>query len=209
VRGYLSGKFRTDPALRSILALQGSFGRVVDAGSGYGHIGLALLELGRADSVLGFDSDARRVAVAAKAGGGRARFATGSLVDFEFPEADTILFVDSLHYLPIAEQDAVLSRAANAIVPGGRIVIREVDAGRSARGALTAAAERVASVFRRRKVEFGFRSAADLVQALSRLGLAVGKAAHVDWSMTNNVLTVATKSAAPAGTAGAPSGSRP
>jgi len=193
VRGYLSSKFRTDPALRSITALPGSFGRVVDAGCGYGQIGLALLELGRADSVVGIDDDERRVDIARRAGGTNARFETGSLTDVEFPEADTMLFVDSLHYMPVDAQDAVLVKAARALAPGGRIVVRDVDAGTSVRSAFTEAAERFAALVRGRTVEFGFRSTTDLVGALGRLGLVPSKQDHSDWSATNNVLTVATK----------------
>jgi uncharacterized protein (DUF2062 family)/SAM-dependent methyltransferase len=193
VRGYLASKLRTDPALRSIAALPGSFGRVVDAGCGYGQIGLALLELGRAETVTGFDEDARRIDVASRAGGTEARFDAKRLSDLEFPEADTILFVDSLHYLPRDEQDRILERAASALAPGGRLVVRDVNAGSGLRGAVTAAAERFAAFARGQTVNFGFRSRTDLVTALSGIGLMPANAESAEWSMTNNVLTVATK----------------
>lgn len=193
VRGYLASKLRTDPALRSIVALPGSFGRVVDAGCGYGQIGLALLELGRAETVTGFDDDERRMGVASRAAGMQARFEAKSLSNFEFPEADTILFVDSLHYLPRDEQDRILERAARALAAGGRLVVRDVDAGKTVRGAMTAAAERLAALARGRTVNFGFRSRRDLMAVLSRIGLAPADAESAEWSMTNNVLTVFTK----------------
>jgi SAM-dependent methyltransferase len=198
VRGYVSSKLRTDPSLRSIAALPGSFGRVVDAGCGYGQIGIALIELGRAETVTGFDDDQQRIAVASGAGGTQARFEAKTLVDVDFPEADTVLFVDSLHYLPIQAQDALLERAARALAPGGRIVVRDIDSGTSVRSSLTEAAERLAARFRGRSIDFGFRSTTDLVGTLGRLGLVPAKAEHVDWSMTNNVLTVATKPASAA-----------
>lgn len=192
VRGYLSSKLRTDPSLASIAALPGSFGRVVDAGCGYGQIGLALLELGRADTLVGFDDDPRRVGIASRAGGEAARFETRSLSGLEFPEADTVLFVDSLHYMPVGQQDTVLERAARALAPNGRIVVRDVDGSSSLRSSLTQAAERLAALFRGRAIEFGFRSKADLTALLGRLGLATGDD-DTAFSMTNNVLTVATK----------------
>lgn len=193
VRGYLSSKLRTDPSLESIAALPGSFGRVVDAGCGYGQIGLALLELGRADSVVGFDDDARRVEIANRAGGDAARFETRNLSGLEFPEADTVLFVDSLHYMPVERQDAVLERAARTLAPNGRIVVRDVDGRSSLRSALTQIAERLAAVFRGRSVEFGFRSKAELALLLGRFGLTTENTDATAFSMTNNVLTVATK----------------
>jgi uncharacterized protein (DUF2062 family) len=197
VRGYLASKLRTDPSLRSIAALPGPFGRVVDAGCGYGQIGLALLELGRADTVTGFDDDARRVSIASGAGGASARFEAKSLAAVEFPEADTVLFVDSLHYMPVAQQDAVLERAARALAPNGRIVVRDVDGGTSVRSSLTEAAERLAAFFRRRPVEFGFRSRTDLAGLLGRLGLVLSNVDHIAFSVTNNLLTVATKPGEP------------
>jgi SAM-dependent methyltransferase len=195
VRHYVRTKLWTDPALATIAALPGPFGRVVDAGCGYGQIGLALLELGRAEDVTGFDEDAERIAVANRAAEGRAHFEVKSLANVDFPEADTILFVDSLHYLPIDEQNRVLSRAVHALTPGGRLVVRDVDAGGSVRAAFTAIAERIAAVARGRKIEFGFRPTTDLVAMLSRLGLVPGTAngARGDFSFTNNVLTVGAK----------------
>lgn len=197
VRWYLRVKLRTDPALRTIVALPGEFGRVVDAGCGYGQIGLALLELGRARTVTGRDGDARRIAIAKAAAGDAASFAVEGLSELEFPEADTVLFVDSLHYLPVEEQDRILARAAAALSPAGRLVIRDVDAGASIRGAATEAAERLSAFFRRHSVDFGFRSTTDLVAALARVGLAPYTASgeRTDWSMTNNVLTVGVKPA--------------
>jgi len=195
VRGYLASKLRTDPALRNIVALPGSFGRVVDAGCGYGQIALALIELGRADRVTGFDDDDARLAIANQAAGTSAQFERQSLADVAFPEADTILFVDSLHYLPVAEQDRVLARAAKALSPGGRIVVRDVDAGPSIRSAITEGVERIAAIVRGNSSDFGFRPTTDLVAVLGRLGLLPNtvRSDRLDWSITNNVLTIGTK----------------
>jgi len=196
-RWYLRAKLRTDPALRSIVALPGEFGRLLDAGCGYGQIALALLELGRARQVTGFDADAGRVAVAKSAADAAARFDIASLSELEFPEADTILFVDSLHYLPVEEQDRILARAAASLTVGGRIVVREVDAGSSLRSTVTEAAERMSAILRGHAVDFGFRSTTDLVAALGRAGLVPdgAQSERTDWSVTNNVLTIAAKPA--------------
>ncbi len=193
VRGYVAGKLRTDPALALVAAEGGSFGRVVDAGSGFGQIALGLVELGRASSVLGFDADADRVTVANSAAEGGARFEQRTLEDAEFPEADTILFVDSLHYVPLDVQDRVLERAARALAPGGRILVREVNATRSLRGTLTSALERLAARVRRRPVAFGFRTAAGWVEALERLGLTCTVRVQDDLGLLENVLVVGTK----------------
>jgi uncharacterized protein (DUF2062 family)/2-polyprenyl-3-methyl-5-hydroxy-6-metoxy-1,4-benzoquinol methylase len=197
VRGYVSGKLRTDPALRGIASLSGNFGKVIDVGAGYGQVSLALVDLGRAETVIGFDDDPQRVAVANQAADGAARFESRAMADVDFPEADTILFVDTLHYVPIEDQNAVLARAARALVPGGRLVVRDVDARASVQSALTRAMERLSALIRGRKVAFGFRSTKDLVDVLNRLGLEAATPRDADWSVTDNALTVATKPSAP------------
>jgi predicted RNA methylase len=61
------GKLLTDPATPAILRLAraaGGFGAVADLGCGRGQVGLALLASGLAQSVVGLDLDAARIAEA-------------------------------------------------------------------------------------------------------------------------------------------------
>jgi len=192
VRFYVQGKLRMDPALASISRL-GALGRTIDAGSGVGQLGLALLDLGHATSLVGIDDDAAKIAVAQAAGGGEARFVTQSLSEAQFPEADTILFVDSLHYFSIALQDAVLASAARSLAPGGRLVIREVDARPTVRSALTQWLERRASTRHDPSQKPGFRSAVQLAEALERLGLRAKVSPHDEFSVFDNALVVGEK----------------
>ena len=195
-RTYIAIKLRTDPALRAIVKLGGHFGRVVDAGCGFAQIGLSLLDLGRATSLVGIDDDATRLAVARAAAPDDARIMQASLSSAELPEADTILFVDSLHYLPLPTQDLVLARAAAALAPSGRLLIREVSAGASLRSKLTEWMERRASRKNGRdEALFGFRSAADFCRRLAALGLTCTVLEHDELSIVHNVLIVATKAA--------------
>ena len=53
------------------------------------------------------------------------------------PPADTVLLVDVLHYVSIEEQDAILDRAAAAVRPGGRLLVREADTERGLRSLAT------------------------------------------------------------------------
>lgn len=125
-RIYARLKLNSDPAT-SVLAELGEAGTVLDAGCGRGQFGILLSELGTADRVIARDWDERRLAVAKRAGSEREDFELANLLDAEWPAADTILLLDVLHYLPVAEQDAVLRRAASALRPGGRILIRQLE----------------------------------------------------------------------------------
>lgn len=195
-RVYVKGKLRLDPAVVDIASLPGSFGRVVDAGCGYGHVGLSLVDLSRATALYGFDADPSRVAIARRAAPGQ-RFDVARLEDAAFPDADTVLFVDSLHYLPLAAQDAVLARAARALADGGRLVVREVDANRSLQSRLTQWSERRAVHRVNPEITPGFRSCAALVQALEGLGLTSAVVLNEDFSIFENVLVVGTKAPPP------------
>lgn len=192
-RWYVGIKLRTDPSLAAVAALDGPFGRVVDAGCGYLQLGLCLVELGRVSSLVGFDQDDERVAVARAAAGDDARVERADLVSLSFPEADTVLFVDSLHYLPRGAQDAVLERAAGALAAGGRIVVREVDSGASLRSGFTERLERDAAKKRGYSHVLAFRSAADIAAKLESLGLSCTTLQHEELSPVHNALVVGTK----------------
>jgi len=143
--GYVRSKLRRDPAHRDVLSLAARehFGDVVDVGCGRGQLGIALLQAGLADSVIGMDYHAGHLAEAARAAAGLA-FATrlqdlargvGSLV------ADTILAVDVLYQLDDASQQRLLQAAAQAA--RRRIVLRLLDPERGMRSALTVGLERL------------------------------------------------------------------
>ncbi len=134
-RYYVAGKLLFDPVFKLLSQLT-ELGRVLDLGCGRGQLGLLLLELGRATQVSGLDSDAAKIEVA-RAAGPEGDFRVADVAGAELPAADTILLIDVLHYLPFAEQDALLLAAVRALTPGGRLVVRELDGVPSTRGGLT------------------------------------------------------------------------
>lgn len=170
-RFYVAAKLRSDPVVEAVLALEGPFGKVVDAAAGRGQLGLLLLELGRANELWGMDIDERKIAIARRAAGDAAEFQIANLVDANLPPADTILFVDVLHYLEPEAQTSVLRRAAKSLNSGGRILIRDVDAGRGWRARLTMFAERVATRTGYNKGrELAFRDPKQIAEELQALG---------------------------------------
>ena len=58
----------------------------------------------------------------------RARFEAADIRERGFGRADTIVILDVLHYITIAEQDAVLARARDALEPDGVLLLRIGDA---------------------------------------------------------------------------------
>jgi uncharacterized protein (DUF2062 family)/SAM-dependent methyltransferase len=171
-RFYVAIKLVSDPVVEQLEAQPGDFGRVLDAGCGRGQLGLCLLELGRARSLRGFDADARKVAVAQEAAGGDADFQLADLTSAPLEEADTILMMDVLHYLPRARQDELLDRAAMSLTPGGRLFVRELDAGARLGSWPARFAEHVArAIGMNRGAELEFRPIQEVVERLNAAGL--------------------------------------
>lgn len=190
-RYYVAGKLAFDPVCRLAASFEGSLGRVLDLGCGRGQLSLLLLELGLAKSVVGFDADARKIEVAEQAGP-EAHFEVQDLAALSLPAADTVLLMDVLHYLPVAEQDALLVEAASALTPGGRILVRELDAARTLQSAWTRGCEWLA---RKTGVNRGrasaYRPASELVSLLERRGLRCEVQGASERTPFANVLIVA------------------
>jgi SAM-dependent methyltransferase len=195
-RGYVAVKLRTDPVLACLAKQPGSFGRLVDAGAGRGQLALCLFELGKAESVFGFDWDTKKVKVASLAGRDDAEFIEGDLRCAPWRAADTILLVDVLHYLSSEEQDHVLTQALRHLAPGGRLLVREVDGRSGWRTLLTQLFERLGRQLGvNRGLALAFRSAREIAAELGRRGLEVQSMPASQNTPLANVLIAARKSA--------------
>ena len=190
-RYYVAGKLALDPVFRLVAELDGAFGEVLDLGCGRGQLALLLLELGRATRVVGIDADARKIDVACAAGPD-AEFRVADLNAAELKSADTILLIDVLHYLPLAEQDALLNAAAGALSPAGRLLVRELDADPSAHSAVTRSFEWCArKIGLNRGRATHYRAASELTAVLERAGLGCRIQGASERTPFANVLIVA------------------
>lgn len=189
-RYYVRYKLKLDPVLREIAAL-GSLGDVVDVGAGRGQLGVCLFELGLVRSLAGCDHDAHKVELA-RAALPEARISVDSAESYAFPQADTILLVDVLHYLPPEAQDQVLGRAAGVLQNGGRLLIREVEDARRG-SALTRSFERIGLLFGvNRGQSFSFRPLAEITASLTRLGFICERRDASSGTPLSNALVIAT-----------------
>jgi SAM-dependent methyltransferase len=185
-------KLWTDPSLDVIAGL-GALGRVVDAGAGMGHVGLGLLDQHRATSLVAIERDAERLAVGRAAAGQDATFEEGDLRVVPFPPCDTVLFADSLHYIAEDQQRSVLARAATALAPGGRIVIRDIDSTESLRSRFTKSSEERAARRRGVREPLHFHPAEIFASMLREVDLDAVVVPHEQWSITADFLVVGTK----------------
>ena len=189
-RYYVAGKLAFDPVFKLLSELL-ELGRVLDLGCGRGQLALLLLELGRAAHVTGFDSDADKIE-AARTAGPEADFRVADIARADLPPADTILLIDVLHYLPLAEQDALLLAAARTLGPGGRILVRELDGDPSARSQVTRAFEWIGrKIGLNRGRATAYRPARAVIDLLEQQGLACRVQGASERTPFANVLIIA------------------
>lgn len=172
-RAYVATKLRLDPLTRQLESFDEALGVVLDVGSGRGQYSLYLVELGRAERVIGFDWDKRKVAVARAAADGAADFRVGDASAAALPPCDTLLLIDVLHYFSLEAQDQLLDRCSAALRPGGRLLVRELDATRALSSRIARLLERVATRSGyNRAGQLSFRSHEDLLRRLGSLGFS-------------------------------------
>ena len=143
---FARGKLRWDPVFGHLVAagLIAPGARVLDIGCGQGLLASLLRAAGHAAQagrwpsewaaaptgarVTGIELMARDVARARDALGDSAEFVCADMRSTEFPDTDTVVILDVLHYVPIDAQDAILARVRTALGSGGRLVLRVGDA---------------------------------------------------------------------------------
>lgn len=194
---YVRIKLLTDPVTKMIADLfdEGGLGELCDIGTGRGQLPLVMLELGRARRAWGVDWDEEKIAgaqaAAALAPSLEARFEVGDAKSVELPTSDTVLLIDVIHYLTLAEQDALLARAARAVRPGGRLVVREADTERGWRSFMTLAEELFFTLVRfNRGARVKFRPARDIAAVLEAEGLRADVCPAWGGTPFSNVLVI-------------------
>jgi uncharacterized protein (DUF2062 family)/SAM-dependent methyltransferase len=200
---YVRVKLLTDPVTKMIVdrlgERDGTLGEVLDLGTGRGQMPLIMLELGSATRARGLDWDEDKVENATRAASAApelaASFEVADLADVDgppFAAADTVLLIDVIHYMTLAEQDALLGRAAEAVRPGGRLIVREADTERGWRSWMTLAEELFFTTLRfNRGARVRFRPAREIAERLGEHGLECR--VEPAWGKTpfSNVLIIA------------------
>lgn len=141
---YIRIKLRLERNYAELDRLLPPQGRIVDIGCGYGQTCCMLLLRCPERQLLGIDYDAEKIAVAEHGflRSARLRFRCADVTRCELPEADAFVINDMLHYIAPDEQERLIARCAERLVPGGCIIVREGDRSRRRRHRLTEETER-------------------------------------------------------------------
>lgn len=146
---YVQGKLRSDPLYPGVLAaLRGSTAPLLDLGCGLGLLAHALRGDGQAMAYRGVDTDAAKIARAARAAH-RASLAdaTFEVVDLArtLPEhRGSVALLDVLQYLDAGTQRTLLAGIAAMLTPEAVFVIRSPVADAGGRSRTTRIADRLA-----------------------------------------------------------------
>lgn len=142
---FARGKLRGDPVYRALVehsALPSQVS-IVDVGCGQGLALSALAEASRLHdegawpfaqppprmlSAIGIELRPRVAAMASLALEGRATIVATDARIQPLPSCNAVLLLDVLHMLPADDQEQLLARVADALQPGGVLLVREADA---------------------------------------------------------------------------------
>lgn len=142
---FASSKLRRDPVFRHVLehGLIRPGATVLDLGCGQGLLAacLAAAEASQRRGgwpagwapapvgarVIGLDLSPQQLRRAAALGLTAARFVQADMRDAELAPCDVVACIDTLHYLPLQDQDALLRRARVALRAGGVLLLRVGD----------------------------------------------------------------------------------
>ena len=207
---FARGKLRHDPVFLAVLksGLIKNGMTVLDLGCGQGLL-FALLRAAESQhqrgcwpddwpapalelDLHGVELRESEVAIARKALGPSAKIASMDLNRADIPSADVDILFDVLHYLRADAQADLIKRIAQAISPGGLLLVRDVDAAAGFRYRMTFFAERIAAIgrghFRQR---FHFRSRAEWNALFCENGFAIETMQMSEGTPFANLLWVA------------------
>lgn len=201
---YSLSKLAMDPLYDSVpLAFADDRAPILDLGCGIGLLLHCLRASGSHSQYVGVDTDAEKIeaARAASKRGGHSD-AAFDVCDLSvvFPKHEgSVALLDVLQYLPPPAQEPLISRAAQCVSRGGRLVIRTGLADSSWRSTLTRATDRFGHWVGWMKTSFKAQpSAAELSAVLRRHGLQADFKPLWGRTPFNNWLVIARRSASPA-----------
>lgn len=207
---FARGKLGLDPVFRHLLSqgLIAPRARVLDIGCGQGLLAsllracTLLAQQGRwpqqwapppaATQVTGIELMPRDIERAKTSLGDAAEFVCGDMRHIPFPEADTVVILDVLHYISVPEQNEVLARVRRSLPASGTLLLRVGDATAQPGFRVSQWVDAVVSRVRGHRVLPQFcRSLSEWVAQLDSLGFEVQSLPMSQGTPFANVLLVA------------------
>ena len=127
---YTRIKLKLEENYKLFDALLPREGLILDAGCGYGYLAYMLHYCSTGRTITGVDYDEEKIAVAQHCAGRpeAVQFQTADVRTFQFGKYNAIIISDVLHYLDVDHQQQVMRKAIDALLPGGKLIIRDGNA---------------------------------------------------------------------------------
>jgi 1-acyl-sn-glycerol-3-phosphate acyltransferase len=124
---YVRVKVKMEKSYRQFDELIPRRARITDVGCGYGTLDYMLWMLSPEREIIGLDYDEEKIAVAncTFLKNEQIRFIRADAVEYEMSASDVFILSDMLHYMSDEKQVAVLEKCAEALLPGGIIIVRD------------------------------------------------------------------------------------
>jgi len=171
-------------------------GEVLDIGCGFGLFSLYYASVAPARRVQGLDANARRIAMARRAaerlGLANVSYRQGDARDFAGNGLYAAAYMlDIVHHIPEASVEPLVRRLHGALVPGGRLLIKDVDTRPAYKRWFTWALDRMMDP----RTPVRYWPADALQEVLERVGFGVHRHLMVDVLPYPHVLYVCTRPA--------------
>lgn len=193
-RWYAWFKYRMDPCYLAIAGQIPPNTLTVDLGTGLGMLPVLLAHAGDGHRSLGVEHDAAKVRTARKAVHGLPdiHISEADALSFDIPPCDVVTIVDVLHYYPGQVQRELLTRCAQALRPGGRLLIREGDGKNKGLSGWTRWVEKLSVRLGWNKgTQACFRPTDEIAADLTALGFCVRQVVVSGRFLPGNVLLIA------------------
>lgn len=157
--------------------------RITDIGCGLGPLSYMLAMLSEERTVLGIDYDADKIAVANHNffRNERIRFVCANVADYDLPESDVFVMNDMLHYMDYPSQERLLETCIGKLLPGGMLIIRDGDAGGTAKHRVTRFTELLSTrllEFNKRENDLCFPTHEQFIRVAERFHLEIEQRAN-------------------------------
>lgn len=217
---FARGKLSGDPAFAALLArgLLAGRSRVLDIGCGQGLLASWLLAAReemqggrwprgwppapmpahvRGIELMPHDVERAGQALRSAVREGLASFVAVDMCVADFGQADAVVILDVLHYVPVAAQDDVLRRVRDALAPGGVLLLRVGDASAGLPFRVSNWVDFLVTTLRgHRLTRLHCRPLAEWLRVLASLGFTVQAQPMSEGTPFANVLLVAQRDAA-------------
>jgi len=127
VEQFVYWKTKIDPLFEALDTVVPRQSHILDLGCGYGIAShwLSCYTDRRTFCGVDYDEDKIRIAQRTAPAHPRIHFLAADLLTWDYPPCDTILLLDVLHYWLPEKQQLILTKARQALRPGGRLILRD------------------------------------------------------------------------------------